>query len=378
VSITLELPLNYSQIAHGISRSCAREAVIFCLSALWIALSESVIMTFSSYQTDRAGHMSDIQLFRLSNETAIELPSQVAKLEKHLQSLIEANMQTLLGVRFLASEYITGKTHRGRIDSLGLDENGCPVIVEYKRHSNENVINQGLYYLDWLLDHQAEFRWLVMDKLGKVEADKIEWAGTRLLCIAADFTRYDQHAVQQIPRNVELIRYKLFGDDLLLLELVNAQSISGNVGAGSISGGITASASPLSDVEVETVVGVNKTAGKDKTVDEQLALASQEIRDLYANIASYLLSLGDDVQEKQLKLYTAFRRLKNFACAIPYPNKILMILRLAPSTVPLEEGFSRDISQIGHWGTGDVEVTLRNQADFDRAKALLERSYTEA
>lgn len=103
--------------------------------------------------------MSDIQLFRLQGtSTVTELTSQAAPLEKTLQALIEGQMETFLGVRFLASEYATGKTHRGRIDSLGLDENGCPVIVEYKRHSTENVINQGLFYLDWLLDHQAEFR----------------------------------------------------------------------------------------------------------------------------------------------------------------------------------------------------------------------------
>ena len=169
--------------------------------------------------------MSDLQLFRLAAGHAAELPSSSVALERKLQELIEGQMETFLGVRFLASEYATGKTHRGRIDSLGLDENGCPVIVEYKRHRNENVINQGLFYLDWLLDHKAEFRWLVMDKLGREAADSVEWSGTRLLCIAADFTRYDQHAVQQIPRNIELIRYKQFGDDLLLLELVNTQSV---------------------------------------------------------------------------------------------------------------------------------------------------------
>jgi hypothetical protein len=64
-------------------------------------------------------------------------------------------MDTLFGVQFLASEYSTGKVHSGRIDSLVLDENGSPVIFEYKRSTNENVINQGLFYLDWLLDHRA-------------------------------------------------------------------------------------------------------------------------------------------------------------------------------------------------------------------------------
>lgn len=309
--------------------------------------------------------MSDIQLFHLSNGTARELPSRTATLERQLQSLIEAQMPTFLGVRFLASEYATGKTHKGRIDSLGLDENGCPVIIEYKRRSNENVINQGLFYLDWLLDHQAEFRWLVMEKLDKDVAEQIEWAGTRLLCIAADFTRYDQHAVQQIPRNIELLRYKLFGDDLLLLELVNTQSVP------------DATAGKPMPAAVSTEPDKPKQAGKDKSLEEQLALASTEIRDLYAQTTSYLTALGDDVQEKPLKLYTAFRRLKNFACIIAYPNRLLVTLKLDPTSVAPEVGFSRDVSQVGHWGTGDLELTLRTQADLERAKPLIDRSYIE-
>jgi predicted transport protein len=311
--------------------------------------------------------MSDIQLFRLQrSQTVTELTSQAAPLEKTLQALIEAQMETFLGVRFLASEYATGKTHRGRIDSLGLDENGCPVIVEYKRHSNENVINQGLFYLDWLLDHQAEFRWLVMEKFGKETAQHIEWRGTRLLCIASDFTRYDRHAVQQIPRNIELIRYKLFGDDLLLLELVNAQSVA------------DATAVKPTPTDAPTVEQeVSKAQGKDKSLAEQLALATPDIRALYEQTASLLMSLGDDVQQKSLKLYTAFRRLKNFACVIVYPNRLLVTLKLDPGTVTFEEGFSRDVSQVGHWGTGDVELCLLGPLDMQRAQPLLERSYAE-
>jgi predicted transport protein len=308
--------------------------------------------------------MSDIQLFRLASGTAHELAGRAAAVEKHLQSLIEAQMPTFLGVRFLASEYVTGKTHKGRIDSLGLDENGCPVIVEYKRHSNENVINQGLFYLDWLLDHRAEFQWLVMEKLGKDVAEQIDWSGTRLLCIAADFTRYDQHAVQQIPRNIELIRYKLFGDDLLLLDLVNSVSVDDATAVKADTGSLVPPAKP-------------KPSGKDKTAEEQLDQAQPVIKELYASLASYLLSLGDDVQEKHLKLYVAFRRLKNFACVIPYRDKLLVMLKLDPDSVMLEDGFSRDVRNIGTWGTGDLELCLRTPVDMERAKPLIERSYTE-
>jgi predicted transport protein len=314
--------------------------------------------------------MSDIQLFRIAGGTASELTSRAAPLEKALQNLIESRMEIFLGVRFLASEYGTGKTHKGRIDSLGLDENGCPVIVEYKRHSNENVINQGLFYLDWLMDHQAEFKWLVMEKLGKNDADRIEWSGTRLLCIASDFTRYDEHAVQQIPRNVELLRYKFFSDDLLLLELVNAQSVPDATA-------VQPAGTRKPPVDAGPDQAPAKSTSKDKTPAEQLELATSEIRALHERLTSYIMSLGDDVQEKPLKLYTAYRRLKNFACVIPYPNRMLVMLKLDPSTVALEDGFSRDMRQIGHWGTGDLELLLRTEADLERAKPLLERSYTE-
>jgi Predicted nuclease of the RecB family len=92
--------------------------------------------------------MSDLKLFRVQGGALTELDASSSPLEKSLQVLFEKNLEVLLGVRFLASEYVT--TNGGRIDTLGIDENGCPVIIEYKRDRSENVINQGLFYLDWL------------------------------------------------------------------------------------------------------------------------------------------------------------------------------------------------------------------------------------
>ena len=111
--------------------------------------------------------MSDVKLFRVINGSAEELVGRPVKLEKKLQVLIERHLDVFLHVRFVASEYSTGKTHAGRIDTLGIDENGCPTIIEYKRNSNANVINQGLFYLDWLMDHKAEFELLVQKQFGQ-------------------------------------------------------------------------------------------------------------------------------------------------------------------------------------------------------------------
>ena len=310
--------------------------------------------------------MSDIKLFRFG-EQVCELEGRAAVVEKQLQSLIERQMADFLGVRFLASEYTTGKTHKGRIDSLGLDENGCPVIIEYKRYSNENVINQGLFYLDWLLDHQAEFRWLVMEKLGRDAADSIEWSGTRLLCIAGDFTRYDQHAVQQINRNVELIRYRLFGDDLLMLELVNA--VTATPVRAEADAPVSQSIDDLTCSKVR----------KDDSQQTRLEDAPEWLQALYEQVCGFIDSLGDEVQRKELKLYTAFRRLRNFACVqICSPQRdphLRLYLDLLPAGVTPLDGITRDVTQIGHWGTGDLELTIRNSDDWEKAKSLVTRAY---
>jgi len=132
--------------------------------------------------------MSDLKLFRTGQNGVSEIEGTAAALEKSLQTLIEANLECFLVVRFLATEFSTGREHGGRMDTLGIDENGCPVIIKYKRSSNANVINLGLFYLDWLMNH-----------------------------------------------NIELIRYVRFGDGLLLLEQVNA--VSAPLATDSSSGG---------------------------------------------------------------------------------------------------------------------------------------------
>ena len=307
--------------------------------------------------------MSDIKLFSINGHSAKELEAKTAVLEKHLQQHVEQHMDVLLGVRFLATEYSTGKTHKGRIDSLGLDENACPVIVEYKRYSNENVINQGLFYLDWLLDHQAEFKWLVMERLGKETAEAIEWGGTRLICIASDFNKYDEHAVQQINRNIELMRYRYFGSDLLLLELVNAQTA-----AQVIAGGYETTAPRQS----------NTSGNKDKTQAERLAEASPVLVDLFNTLCSYAEHLGDEVQRKELKLYTVFKRIRNFMSVVVMPGKsdpkLLIFLKLPGSTAN-QEGFIRDVTNIGHWGTGNLEITVLTTDDWLKAKEFVLQSY---
>ncbi|HDR7890820.1 TPA: DUF91 domain-containing protein [Bacillus toyonensis] len=303
--------------------------------------------------------MGDIKIFRLNENNVEELVGQALAVEKSLQTIIERHLDTFLGIRFLATEYSTGKKHAGRIDTLGIDENNSPVIIEYKRSVNENVINQGLFYLDWLLDHKAEFELMVMRRFGEEVSNAIDWSSPRLLCIAGGFTKYDEHAVEQINRNIELYVYKHYEDGLLLLDLVNATTAQ------------------TVYINVDTTALTTNRNTKVKTVSDYLEQSNKQLINRFEALRLYMLALGDDVQVKILKHYIAFKRIKNFACLEVHPQsgKILLYLKVDPKQVELQIGFTRDVSNIGHYGTGDLEVIITSDEDIEKAKHFIYMSY---
>ena len=293
--------------------------------------------------------MSDIKLFRY-NPKVNELKAEGVLLEKELQTVIEKNMQDFFGVTFLESEYVIDG---GRMDSIGIDENFCPVIFEYKRAMNENVINQGLFYLDWLLEHRDSFELLVLKKLGQKIAEQIDWSMPRVICIAGDFNKFDEKAIKQINRNVSLIRYKKFNNELLMFELLNSNTVK-----------------PLREESISN----QKTT--DKTFAEQYEKAPAKMREIFDELKTFALSLGDDVSENTVKLYTAFKKIKNFATMEIYQAKVLVNFKLNPDDYKLTEAL-RDVRNIGHWGCGDLQLILRSGAELDLAKELMQKAYEE-
>lgn len=106
-----------------------------------------------------------------------------------------------------------------------------------------------------------------------------------------------------------------------------------------------------------------------------MPLLPPNLSELVASLDGHVLSLGDDVQRKELKLYVAFKRLKNFATLVPQKNRLLLYLHIDPAQVVPLPANGRDVSQQGHWGTGDLELALTSQADLDAAKPLILMAY---
>lgn len=298
--------------------------------------------------------MSNIKVFKIKEEI-VELEASSYELEVKLQRTIENHMQIFFGVDFLETEY---SFNGGRIDSLGIDENNCPVIFEYKRNMNENVINQGLYYLEWLLDHKADFELLVLKKYGRERADLIEWKTPIVYCIANSFTKYDVNAIKQMQRNIFLIEYTRFNDDVLVFDYLNLDN-------------------KIKEIKMGSEIKKSNNSNNFKTIQDRMYSLNYSLKPILTEIRKYINSFGDDVTEVELKQYIAYKKIKNFITIDVTNDKIQLYLRLDPKKEIIIEGFTRDMTNIGHYGTGDLEIIIRSEEDYVKAKSIIDKSYSE-
>lgn len=302
-------------------------------------------------------------LYQVKQNSTQQIKPSSFKNERELQKLFEGNLEDLLGVRFVASEFTTGDRQRGRIDTLGLDEDGTPVIVEYKKSSKENIINQGLFYLDWLVDHKGDFTLIAQETLGNDL--EIDWSSPRLILVAESFSEYDKYAVNRIGANIQLWTYRRYGDGFLFLDAIFSTVPQAK---------IQENKSPSSEtIEIDAQEEIVYT------VEGHLQDRSREFNLLFDTLREKIFSLNadGDILEKANKLYISYKHGKNF-CEVEFlANSMKIWLDLSFSEVDDPNKLCRDMSKVGHHGTGQLEVKLSDISEVDKIMYLIEQSYRQ-
>lgn len=283
-----------------------------------------------------------------------KLKSFAAQKEKDIQKLVEENLLTVLDMHFLASEYWT--TSGGRIDTLAVDTTGAPVIIEYKRNRNDNVINQGLSYLRWLMAQKVEFfEMLIIKKLGMDIAKKlpVDWKNPRVICIAESYSKFDIDTVEIIPMRIELFKYRYYEEGLFSLEQLGVSEQA----AKSTSGNAPISASTI-----------------DVTVDILLTKASPAIKALFEELRSRIFEIDENIKEKATMIYVAYRMTKNFAEITIGKNQLKIHLR--PLDYDDPKGKVDKIPEGYNW-TMDRRIYLKQEEDLEYVLGVLSQSYQE-
>ena len=303
-----------------------------------------------------------MSLFKITDKSAKRLNPVTVRagkktLERDIQTIFEENLEELLNVTFLAHEYST--SFGGRMDTLGIDHEGNPCIIEYKKGQNDSVINQGLSYLRWLLDHKDSFEKICNEKN---ITTSIQWGSPRVICVAESYNKFDADTADLLPINIELYKYKMYEDNLLVLDKENYQKVK--------------------------ISGMTKLASDDEnrpeklqetyTLEGHLAQADSKTQELFKVLKEQILALDQNILEEPKKLYVAYKMTRNFVDIVFKKNKLKLFVNIKSGELDDPQNMARDLEtpvHIGHWGNGDYEITLLSEDEIDYVMSLIRQSY---
>ncbi|MGE4488509.1 MAG: DUF5655 domain-containing protein [Kiritimatiellales bacterium] len=306
-------------------------------------------------------------IFEMSEKRLLPVEQKNFSVEKELQTMIEGNLEAVFNCRFVATEFSTGAQHAGRIDTLALSEDDNPVIIEYKKVESSELINQSLFYLHWIHDHKGDFEIAVQTALGA--GVKVDWSGVRVICIAPNYKKYDLHAVQVMGANIELWKYRLFANNCLYMEEV----FQNTKAASDIAQ--TANKNPVMVAAGKKAAQVRATASY--TLEEHLEGKSKPIQELIHSIREFVTGLDSAIEEVPKKFYVAYKASQNIVCMETKSRNIKLFIKLKPSDVLEPPKNFRDVSNIGHYGTGDVEFTISSLGELEEVKKYIEMAYNK-
>ena len=85
-------------------------------------------------------------------------------------------------------------------------------------------------------------------------------------------------------------------------------------------------------------------------------------------------ALNPNVTEEVLKLYVAYKAETNFVDVVPQAKRLLLVLNIGVAERDDPRGLCRDISNIGRWGNGDVEVGLSSLDELPYVMGLIRQA----
>lgn len=312
-------------------------------------------------------------LFKNKDLSLTPIERDSFKLEKDIQTLVEANLDTLFGLELVTSEFTVGEF---RLDSLAFDEqSNAFVIVEYKKGHSYSVVDQGYSYLSAMLNNKAEFILEYNERTGKqLKRTEVDWVNSRVLFVSPSFNTYQRNSVNFRDVPFELWEIKKFEDGLIALEQCKSTS----------------------NESIEKITGSN-TNSVISQVSSQVKVMSES--DHVANLDDALKPVWEELKERMeafsdtsfstTKAYVSWRRENVAICFVKFTKKSIRTHILRGNLKDGDKDFSKlftmdDPKQVlkkytriranGYIGYG-YTIPLTKSSELDYVMFLLEQKY---
>ena len=299
-----------------------------------------------------------MKIYSLQKQKLTEIKENPFKLEREIQNLFEDNLENLMGLTFVKSEFTIKNK---RIDTLAYDkQTNAFVIIEVKRDKNLSVVDQGFTYLSLMLENKADFIVEYNECLnGKLTRDDVDWTQSRVAFVSTAFTENQIQATNFKDIAIELWEVKQYANNLIVVLPIKK----------------TNSATSIKPV-MQKNQALKKVSDEIKvyTEDDLLNLGSDETRELYYKFKDAVLNLADDIQVIVNKQYIAFRKGVNILCVVIQKKQIRMWIGVKAGMLDDAKGIAKNVSNVGHWGTGDYEVAVTDDKDLEYIMSLVKQA----
>lgn len=281
------------------------------------------------------------------------------KLERDIQKVTEENMNTILKLDFVKSEFALNQF---RIDSLAFDnESNSFVIIEYKRDKNFSVIDQGYAYLSLMLNNKADFILEYNEMKEKtLKRNDVDWSQSKVIFISPSFTSYQREAINFKDLPIELWEIRKYSNDTVSFEQVIKSGTQESIKT------ISRTDDTVEKVSNEVIVF---------TEQEHVQKSEFEIREIYEKIKEMIFNMSENISMNPRKQFLGFKVNGNTFCDFIFLGKSLkLILNLKSGELDDSKKLARDVSNVGHWGNGAYEIKITDSEELEYIMSLIKQS----
>jgi predicted transport protein len=301
-----------------------------------------------------------MQLYLKQKGTLSGLKEKPFKLEKDIQKLFEDNLEQITDFTFVRTEF---SLRNVRLDTLAFDEESKSfVIIEYKRDRNYSVIDQGISYLNLMLEYKSDFIVEYNESCNKnLKRDDVDWSQSKVIFVAPSFTNFQKQSSNFKNLPIELWEIKQFENGIIVIHPIKKSQYAPSFKQVNSSN---------NDSELSKVVEQIKVY----TEETHLEGKTEEIKELYETFKIAILNLSSDIEVVPKKMYIAFKKEKNIADIRVQHKNLVLWLNMKKGELNDPRKLTIDASSKGHYGNGDYELHVSNSDNLEYIMSLVKQA----
>jgi predicted transport protein len=299
-----------------------------------------------------------MKLYTLKDSQSLnDLKEIPFKLERDIQNIFENNLKELMGLQLVKSEF---SIKNKRIDTLAFDKQSQAfIIIEYKRDKNYSVVDQGLTYLNIMLQNRAEFILTYNETLNETLHSKdIDWTQSRVAFVSPSFTENQISASDFKDLGIELWEVKQFENNILSVNSIKKSNAAQSI-------------KPLLENN-ESFKEVKENI-KVYTEEDHYKNGSVATIELYEKFKSSILNLADNIEILPQKFYIAFKKGSNITDIEMQKKALKIFINAKFGSINDPKNIAKDVSNIGHRGNGEYQIQIENDNDLEYIMSLIKQ-----